>query len=83
LDHVSIERSSFPKTVIVSHLIRNHSLFGMCHVYVMLEQLGQRNVVIIAINELWGLLQGLLDDSMSNLGVENEITKDIELVGEG
>ena len=64
------------------HYIRDLLLFGMCHVYVVLEEICERDVIILAMNELGRLLERLLDDSVSNLGVEDEVAEHIELIGE-
>lgn len=56
LDHVLVQGPPLPKTVIVTHLVSYYSFLGVRHVYVMLEQLRQRDVVILAINQLRRLL---------------------------
>ena len=56
LDHVLVQGPPLPETVIVAHLVSYYSLLGVRHVYVMLEQFRQRDVVILAINQFWSLL---------------------------
>lgn len=83
LDHVLVQGPTLPETVIVTHLVCYYSLLGVCHVYVMLEQFRQGNVVILAINQFRSLLEGLLDHSVGNLGVEHKVAEHVELVGQG
>lgn len=55
----------------------------MNHINVLLEKLSQGNVVIIKIQQLLGFVLGLLDDSVGDLGIENEVTNEVVLVDEG
>lgn len=83
LDHVFVQGSALPETVIVTHLVCYYSLLGMRHVYVMLEQFRQGDVIILAINQFRSLLEGLLDHSVGDLGVKHEVAEHVELVGQG
>ena len=83
LDHVLVQGPPLPETVIVTHLVSYYSLLGVRDVYVMLEQFRQGDVVILTINQFRSLLEGLLDHSVGDLGVEYEVAEHVELVGEG
>ena len=83
LDHVLVQGPPLPETVIVTHLVSYYSLLGVRHVDVMLEQFRQGDVVILTINQFWSLLEGLLDHSVGDLGVEYKVAEHVELVGEG
>ena len=52
VDHVLSERPLLPEHIVVSHLLGDLMLLSMCHIYVSLQQIGQRDVVVFVVDEL-------------------------------
>jgi hypothetical protein len=82
LDHISSQGSSFPEIVIVPHNLRYLLFLCVSHIYVVLKQLRQRDVIIVAINQLRGLLQGLLNYSVSDLSIKDKVAENVELISQ-
>jgi len=80
LNHVFVQGTSFPKGVVLTHLVAYYSFFSMSDVDVILKQLRKGYVVIFAVDEFGSFLQSLLNDSMRDLCVKHEVTENVELV---
>jgi hypothetical protein len=83
LDHIPGQRSPLPKSIVITHHGVNFLLLGVNYVNVLLEELGQRYVVVIEIQELLCVVFSLLDDTVSNLGIKDEVTNKVVLVYKG
>lgn len=80
LDHVLGERTPLPEGVVVPHHRMDLLLLRVDYIYVLLEEQSQRDVIVIVIRQLLGPVLGLLDDAVSNLGIEHEIADEVVLI---
>jgi hypothetical protein len=83
LDHIPGQRSPLPKSIVITHHGVNFLLLGVNYVNVLLEELGQGYVVVIEIQELLCVVFSLLDDTVSDLGIKDEVTNKVVLVYKG
>lgn len=83
LNHIFGEWSLFPEGVIALHDDADLFLLGMCHVDILLQEMGEGDVIVRAINQLLRLVLSLLNNSMRDLRVEDEIADKVILVNQG
>lgn len=80
--HILSKWSSFPKFIIITHFLRNLMLLCMSYIYIVLQEISKRYVIVLEILEFLGLIESLLNHSMSYLSIKYEITDHVILIDE-
>lgn len=83
LDHVLSEGSGLPELVVLLHQLLDVLLLRVNYVQIHLEQIVQRDVVVLEVYVLLRVIESLADDSMSNLSVEDLVAYYVILVDQG